>query len=180
MSPAPATTTTVAAEKLPAAARPLVAPFSWTLRLRVWRSSLVLDRRLAEGAAPTSSPELELRARQLRGPRSRRALSEGLIGAVEAAANPPSLWLSRRPVDVSGVSQAARSLRALARDLVGLSEPSVRGIAMVSFLLCEPGSPLYDSRSAVTVQEMAQRARAAIRRPGRLTERQSEPLVRVG
>jgi hypothetical protein len=158
----------VAVEHLPTVARPLSAPFGWGLRLRVWRSSLVLDRRLAEGAAPTSSPELELRARQLRGARSRRALSDGLIAAVEAAADPPSHWLSRRPVDVSGVSEAEGSLRALARDLVRPGEPSVRGIAMVSFLLCEPGSPLYDCRAAVTVQEMARRARAALR------------LVRVG
>jgi hypothetical protein len=161
----------VAVENLPAAAQPLSAPFGWGLRLRVWRSSLVLDRRLAEGVAPSSSPELELRARQLRGPRSRRALSQGLIGTVEAAADPPGLWLSRRPVDVRGVSDAARSLRALARDLVGLGEPSVRGIAMVSLLLCEPGSPLYDCRASVTVHEMARRARAALRRG---------PLVMVG
>ena len=55
------------------------------LRMRVWARALELDRRLAEGVRPANSPELELRARQLLGARSRRALSGALTTAVDVA-----------------------------------------------------------------------------------------------
>ena len=58
------------------------------LRMRVWAGALALDRRLAEGVGPANSPELELRARQLLGARSRRALSRALTTAVDVARQP--------------------------------------------------------------------------------------------
>jgi hypothetical protein len=41
----------------------------------------------------------------------------------------------------------------------------VRGIALVSFLVCDPTSPLYNRHSPVTVRDIAQRARSALAPP---------------
>jgi DICT domain-containing protein len=132
------------------------------LRLRVWASSLALDCRLAEGARPTSSPELTLRAQQLASVRSRRQLSSALSAAVDTAIRPHGLWTLKPAIVTTGVRQAAEPLQRLAYDLRTLSDPPVRSLALVSFLLCDPTSPLYNRDSPVTVREIAQRARSAL------------------
>jgi hypothetical protein len=134
------------------------------LRLRVWSGSLQLDRRLAEGVAPANSPELSLRARQLVGERSRRALAGSLTSAVLTAWRPPVPWAPAAPIAGRGVREAAPRLDALARDLTTSGEHAVRGVALVSFLVCDPGSPLYNRDSPVSVAEIADRARSALNR----------------
>jgi hypothetical protein len=62
------------------------------------------------------------------------------------------------------VRQAAESLERLAQDLRTISDPPVRSLALVSFLLCDPTSPLYNRQSTITVREIAQRARSALLR----------------
>ena len=132
------------------------------LRMRVWAGALAMDRRLAEGASPANSPELELRARQLLGARSRRALSGALTTAVEVALQPIGDGAGAVPLATAGIRDAAGLVRALAGDLTSISDPSVRGVALVSFLVCDPMSPLYNRHSRVTVAEIAGRARAAL------------------
>ena len=136
------------------------------LRLRVWAGSLRLDTRLAEGVAPTNSPELALRARQLADDRSRRALSSALTGAVMAARLPDGPWSRRTTIPAPAVRDAAEPLQSLARDLTTIDHPCVRGVALVSYLVCDPVSPLYSSHSPVTVEEFARRARSALRADG--------------
>ncbi len=131
------------------------------LRMRVWAGALALDRRLAEGAWPANSPELELRARQLLGARSRRALSVALTTAVDVARQ-PTRGPGAVPLATPGIRDAAALLRALAGDLTSVSDPPIRGVAMVSFLVCDPMSPLYNRHSRVTVADIAGRARAAL------------------
>jgi hypothetical protein len=135
------------------------------LRMRVWAGALRLDCRLAEGVSPANSPELALRARQLVDERSRRALSRALIEAVHAAWRPSGPWVAATPIAAPGVRAAAARLESLARDLVTIADPPVRGVALVSFLVCDPVSPLYNRQSPVTVAEIADRARSALR-PG--------------
>ena len=132
------------------------------LRMRVWAGALALDRRLAEGVWPANSPELELRARQLLGARSRRALSGALTTAVDVARRPRRPATARIPLATPGIRDAAGVLRALAGDLTSVSDPPIRGVALVSFLVCDPMSPLYNRHSRVTVAEIAGRARAAL------------------
>jgi hypothetical protein len=136
------------------------------LRLRVWAGSLRLDTRLAEGVAPTNSPELALRARQLADDRSRRALSSALTGAVKAARPPDGPWSRRTAIAAPAVRDAAEPLQSLARDLTTIDHPCVRGVALVSYLVCDPVSPLYSSHAPVTVEEFARRARSALRADG--------------
>ena len=133
-----------------------------SLRLRVWARSPDLDRRLAEGVWPTNSPELAMRAKQLCSARARRQLSGTLTAAVEEARRPRALHSARAPIVTPEVRRAAPHLEGLADDLVTIGEPRVRGIALASFLVCDPGSPLYNRRSPVSVRELAERARAAL------------------
>jgi hypothetical protein len=135
------------------------------LRLRVWAGSLRLDCQLAEGVRPTSSPELALRAQQLASARSRHQLASALAGAVDAASRPRRPWTPRPPIVATAVLQAAGPLERLAHDLRTVSDPRVHGIALVSFLVCDPTSPLYNRHSPVTVREIAQRARSAVAPP---------------
>jgi hypothetical protein len=135
------------------------------LRMRVWAGALGLDCRLAEGVSPANSPELALRARQLVDVRSRRALSGALITAIQAAWRPRGPWVAATPIAAPGVRTATARLESLARELVTIGDPPVRGVALVSFLVCDPVSPLYNRQSPVTVAEIADRARSALR-PG--------------
>jgi hypothetical protein len=136
------------------------------LRLRVWAGSLKLDTRLAEGVAPASSPELTLRARQLADDRSRRALSSALTNAVQAARRPDRTWAPRAAIAAPAVRDAAGPLESLARDLTTINDPCVRGVALVSYLLSDPVSPLYSRHSPVTLGELAARAQSALRTGG--------------
>ena len=154
-------TTTIAAR--PRARRGVLAAFG--LRVRVWAGSLKLDTRLAEGARPTSSPELTLRAQQLASTRSRQQLSSALTAAVERASRPRGPWTPKAPVVTTAVLEAAGPLERLANDLRTISDPPVRGLALVSFLVCDPTSPLYNRHSPVTVREIAERARSALACP---------------
>jgi hypothetical protein len=54
------------------------------LRARVWLNRRALDRRLAEGMLPASSPELDYRAEQLLSSRYRRSFATGIKRIIEA------------------------------------------------------------------------------------------------
>jgi hypothetical protein len=131
------------------------------LRVRVWFGSLALDTRLAEGASLSRSPELTLRARQLASDRTRRQLSDALTRAIDTASH-PARRRPASPIASSGVLAARRSLLSLAWDLRSIPDPSVRGVALASFLVCDPTSPLYNRHSPATVREIADRARSAL------------------
>jgi len=139
--------------------------FSLGLRVRVWANSLQLDYRLAEGARPTGSPELTLRAQQLAGPRLRHQLSSALTAALKAASQPRRPSTTRAPIVAAAVLDAAGPLERLAHELRTLSDPPVRGVALASYLVCDPTSPLHNRHSPVSVREIAQRARSALVRP---------------
>jgi hypothetical protein len=64
-----------------------------------------------------------------------------------------------------GVLQAAGPLKRLADDLRTISDPPVRAVALVSFLVCDPTSPLYNWHSTVTVREIAHRTLSALAPP---------------
>jgi hypothetical protein len=135
------------------------------LRVRVWANSLQLDYRLAEGVRPTSSPELTLRAHQLASPHSRHQLSSALTAALEVASQPRRPWTTRAPIVAAAVLDAAGPLERLAHELRSLSYPPVRGVALASYLVCDPTSPLHNRHAPITVREIAQRARSALATP---------------
>jgi hypothetical protein len=151
------------------------------LRVRVWAGSLQLDCRLAEGVRSTSSPELTLRAQQLASARSRHQLASALSAAVDAASCPRRPWQPAPPIDATGVLEATEPVRRLAEDLTRIDDPPVRAVALVSFLVCDPTSPLYNRHSPVTVREITQRARSvlAARQPRAGHHLSAEPDARL-
>jgi hypothetical protein len=133
---------------------------------------------LAEGVSPTNSPELALRAQQLASDRSRRALSSALTATVRAANRPRTPGTAKTLIAAPGVRDAATRLESLADELMRISDPPVRAVALVSFMVCEPTSPLYNRHSPVSVVELTDRARSALNRGGRPRLRLHEPEPR--
>jgi hypothetical protein len=89
-------------------------------------------------------------------------VSGALKAAVGAARRPCRPGTAGIPLAAAGVRHAAVPLRSLAHDLATIGDPPVRGMAIVSFLVCDPTSPLYNGHSPVTVAEIADRARSAL------------------
>jgi hypothetical protein len=120
-----------------------------TQRLRVRLHATLhrgeLTRALAEGADPTTSDELALRAEQLTSARSRRSLARALRRTLDEAHRPP-LARSRvviiRRGAVLGAEAAIRSMI----DRLGSAEPlRAQGMAMAERILTNAdGSPLYN------------------------------------
>jgi hypothetical protein len=107
-----------------------------------WRS-ITLDRELAAGANPTSSPLLAARAAQLTSPRSRRRVAAGLAGAFQSAQNRRPRIAAALPPQASEVLEARAVLNALRRRLGGSGAVNARGVAMLLELLSDSASPLY-------------------------------------
>jgi hypothetical protein len=120
----------------PRADRPTIG-----LRLRVWRKREVLDAALADGAEPTQSPELTLRAQQLVEPRKRAELATSIHALIDIADRQPNpLQATFRPSQV----QANRSsLLELAERLRGQGPHALRGLAMTARLIEDGRGPLY-------------------------------------
>jgi hypothetical protein len=114
---------------------------SRAVRLRArWRPNR-LDGQLAHGTDPATSPELDLRAAQLRSRRERSRIANALIEILGDARKGAPVTIKVRP-------QRAQ-IRAAADDLLELvarlrdDEPvSVRGAAMAARLLSDSTSPL--------------------------------------
>jgi hypothetical protein len=131
--------------------------------MRVWLRQADLDRRLAEGANPTTDPLRALRARQLTSRRYRRALARGLRGLVADACDPARLRAAPGPrVNRCAVLDARDPLLSLSRRLVECENPCPRAVALASYLMCDPDSPAYWSATRATVADLARAALAAI------------------
>ena len=114
---------------------------SLAVRMRArWRRNR-LDEQLAHGADPATSPELELRAAQLRSRGERSRIANALVEILGDARKGAPVTIKVRP-------QRAQ-IRATADDLLELvgrlrdDQPvSVRGAARAARLLSDPASPL--------------------------------------
>jgi hypothetical protein len=111
---------------------------------RAWLLRRELDRRIARGADPASSPELSRRARQLVSPGFRARMAAGLRRTIAAAEQPwPSRLSARVPVQRSAILDERERLLGLARALTDEQTVSARGVARVEELLTDGRSPLY-------------------------------------
>jgi hypothetical protein len=125
-----------------------------------------LDDELAAGADPVATRELALRAGQLTSPRRRARFARSLRRAIAAAELSPSARLPGRgaavPVNRAAVLEARPELEALADDLVEISHPNPRGVALAVQLLRDGAGPLYRPWSPADLREAAEGARAAL------------------
>ena len=127
-------------------------------RLKAAAGRMALDRRLARGDDPDSTPELACRARVLRGWRLRHALANGIQHVVKEAENPPFSYTAAIPVARVEVLAARRDLLRAAEALRAEPPAPVRGIAEVSLLLTDGAGPMFTEHPAGTLREAAFRA----------------------
>src|SRR5437868_3098829 len=104
-----------------------------------------LDRALAAGAAPESSPALALRARRLTGYSSRLSIAKSLRTVVRASRDGSRSYV--RAVPQGPVIRAARDeLSELADALTRPGPVCPRGVAQTWILLADGTGPLHDGR----------------------------------
>lgn len=113
-------------------------------RLRARVSTWKLDRALARGISPDSSPALSLRANRLIGRKDRRRLAQELRELPPRAARPPCRLEAGVPICRQGVLQAVGLLEELAARLEGPEPLDARGVAQVRVLLTNADSPLFN------------------------------------
>ena len=127
-------------------------------RAWVWAHQFELDRELAEGADPTSSPALQTRARRLQRTDFRRGLVAQIDAALAKAEHPPHWHSASLPVRALEVRSARETLQALRQVLTAPGAPCVQGLALAACLLNDHHGPLYDP---CTGGDIAQRADVA-------------------
>jgi len=132
-------------------ARSSAAGASPILRLRVYMTRPWLDRQLAAGVVHASAA-LELRARQLTSPRTRRQLASALRGIVEYAERIGSRpTFSAVVIERRAVSGGRHAILGLAERLEGAEPVSARGVTLVRRFLTDGLGPLFNPRSEQTV-----------------------------
>jgi hypothetical protein len=127
-------------------------------RLKAATGRTALDRRLARGADPDSSPELACRAHVLRGWRVRHAFADGLERVVREAEGPPHRYTAAAPVAREKVLAARRDLLRIAEALGAETTAPVRSIAEVSLLLTDGAGPMFTQHPPGTLREAVFRA----------------------
>jgi hypothetical protein len=116
---------------------------SLPLRVHVFLNRWSLDHRLAMGERAEYDPALALRAQQLMGDKMRRSLAR-LLRRNMRLAYEPRRWGSSTPLDRSAVADAAPLIDGIARRLTAPAPVGVRGVALISDMLGDGASPLYD------------------------------------
>jgi hypothetical protein len=116
---------------------------SLTLRLRTRWERDRLDERIARGADPGASPELELRAQQLCTDHERNRLARALEDALEAARTPARPLTVSVPLRRAAVRESAQDIEALIRRLRDDQPVDPQGAALTRRLVSDGASPLY-------------------------------------
>jgi hypothetical protein len=116
---------------------------SVALRVEVFLRRWSLDHRLAMGERPELDPALALRARQLMQDKTRRSLARSLRRSLQLAYQ-PMRWGSSAPLDRRAVVDATPLMDGIARRLTAPMPVGVRGVALISDMLGDGASPLYD------------------------------------
>jgi hypothetical protein len=129
---------------------------------RVWLHRGSLDRSLAAGADPGTSPELALRARQLTSPRFRAGLAASIRNLLDTAEEPRRGLTSTVPVQRNEILSERDLLLELAADLESSDRLQARGIALIETLLTNGDSPVYMSSPEAGLREVLRQARAAL------------------
>ena len=148
-----------------------VAP-SLALRLRTrWRRRR-LDQRLAAGANPTQSAELELRAAQLGAHAERARIANALVEVTEDARRPAAIL--RLEPHRAEIRSSTDELLALALRLRDRQPVAVQGAAMAALLVTPGASPL-DPDSGASLRQAVRAAHAAL---GVMPPGSATPVVR--
>ena len=103
-----------------------------------------LDRALAAGADPQTSPTLAARAAVLRTQREREALASAIYRLLKEARRDRSSFSVRVPIARDAIERNRAQLLALAAELRQAATVSARGVAAIRLLVTDgSGSPVY-------------------------------------
>jgi hypothetical protein len=136
-----------------------------------------LDRQLAGGARPEANAVLAVRAMVLTSAGYRRALAANLRRMLAASVSPQALGRPVRATRSAGVAfppyvpirrdriaRSAPELTELADCLTARGPVPARGVALVSQLLADGGSPLYRAGGRQDLGDLVGRAAQALTR----------------
>src|SRR5689334_21038513 len=144
-------------------------------RLRPWHRVLArcaasrLDRELAVGASPETSPRLAARAMQLTSMKTRRDLAASVRRIIAAAGDPAVVTVitarpARLPLARAQIRQSAGPLAALADRLAAVGPVPAQGVALVSQMLADGAGPLYRQGSTGGLGDLIDQATRALTR----------------
>jgi hypothetical protein len=108
-----------------------------------------LDRQLAQGRSPGSSPALAIRARQIVSPAGRHELTKEWDHVLDLAGRPPVPRTPRAPLCRRRIVAAEGDVREMVTVLAGPLPIAARGAAMARLLLIDGTGPLHDNRCPV-------------------------------
>ena len=127
---------------LPASAQKGCALKRLALRVGVYLSRRRLDHGLARGEPPAATAALALRAAQLVRPKYLARLATDLESLVEESQRASPVLSARAPFEYRDVLDAREEILATA-DALRTGDVEPRGVAMLTTLLTDAGSPLY-------------------------------------
>ena len=131
-------------------------------RARVWVHQLELDRQLADGVDPASSPALLTRARQLQAIRCRQQLAVQIDAALGNAEHPPHWRSVRIPVRAVDVRAARDALCGLREALLACDADGLPRLTLAACLLNDPQGPLYQPCNGGAIAQLADEASNAL------------------
>jgi len=136
---------------------------SFRLRLRATWHRARLTRELAEGADPSASAEIALRARQLTSARTRRTLARSLRRTI-AEAHQAARTRSAVPIiDRGAVLEAEAAIAEMIERLLSPRPVHPQGMATLERILTNAdGSPLYNPSAPGTLRQTIRGATDAL------------------
>jgi hypothetical protein len=141
-----------------------------------------LDRQLATGCPPGSSPALAIRARRILSPAARRQLAQGWNHVLDLASRPPVPRTPRGPLCRSRIIAAEGDVREMLGVLTGAHPVAARGAALASVLLSDGTGPLHSRRSPLdlgaAVREATSQLNPFAGAPSDVADRDSEGCYR--
>jgi hypothetical protein len=128
-----------------------VRPSRLTSRVLARLLGASLDRQLAAGHAPESSPLLAERAQHIVAIRTRQELARNWENLLRVARQTHGTHHPARPIRSERVVAAESAVRELVRRLTVPLPVAARGIAMATALLTDASGPVYNPRSRVSL-----------------------------
>jgi hypothetical protein len=110
-----------------------------------------LDRQLAAGCMPESSPLLAARAQSVVAMRSRRRLARNWENLLRAARRAHGAYHPALHINSDHVIATEPAVRELVRCMTAPLPVAARGVAMATVLLTDALGPVYSRRSQVTL-----------------------------
>jgi hypothetical protein len=137
-------------------------PSRVTERLLARMLGASLDRQLAAGRTPESSPLLAARAQHIVAIRSRQQLARNWENLLRAARRAHRTYYPAMPISSDRIIAAEPAVRELVRQMAAPLPVAARGVAMATVLLTDALGPVYNRRSRVTLAAALEAAAAQL------------------